>query len=125
MSGDWLLSGGPHRPLSEPVRLADFEGERLAALRALWQKLSETRDRWDDEDLAMFAILDYLFKITTITSSAAAVYAQKVAFESLPKPEKGRRVLPRERRDAIIVTVGAMWEHFTAPNFPLPDPPEA
>ena len=124
---DWQLSQGPHRPMWEPVRLVDFEGERLEALRGLLQWLEDApREEWDDEDLGMYAILDYLFSNATVRLDIAVVHAQQIATANLPDPgPRRKRILQQARREQIIVAVGVAWGMFISPNFPLAPSPEA
>lgn len=124
MSDDWRLSGGPERPLWEPVRLVDFADKRLEALSALRAKLREMPlADMTDENLVMHAILEQLFTNATVRVDYAKAASTRLATQALPKPPKGRRKrLTADRRADILVMVGRMWSIFITHNFPLNQP---
>jgi hypothetical protein len=121
---DWTISGGPERPIWEPVRLIDFAGEREAALRKLRQRLNETpHDHLSDEDLAMHAILEYVFTRGTVRLDQARAETVRLATQRLPDPGAGkRRRLHAAQRDDLLVMVGHIWTVFISHNFPLNQP---
>lgn len=123
---DWHLSPGAERPMWEPVRYVDFAGERLAALRRLRQTLRDTPpENLSDEDLAMHAILEYMFSRGTVRIEDAKAEALRLATARLPDPgsKRRRRLAPRQRDD-MLITVGVVWGRFTSHNFPLEPPAE-
>lgn len=118
---DWHLSPGAERPMWEPVRFVDFAGERLEALRWLRQRLRESPlENLSDEELAMHAILEYMFSRGTVRLEDAKAEAIRLANARLPDPGSGRRrrLLARQRDD-MLITVGVVWGRFTSHNFPL------
>lgn len=123
---DWRRDHGPDRPFWEPVRLADFDGERLEALRQLRQDLrSQELSSMRDQDLAMRAILEMLFSQATVTAAAAKAEMIRLTTQALPAPEgRKRRKLSSARRDELIMLFGDAWSIFTRPNFPLPSTPK-
>ncbi|HKX72536.1 MAG TPA: hypothetical protein VJM32_00810 [Candidatus Saccharimonadales bacterium] len=124
---DWSLSDGPNRPDWEPVRFIDFAGKRLDALKALRQRLSDIGlSHMTDKELAMHAILEYLFTRSTVRLDQARAEAIRLKTQSLPDPGRGRRRrIPGAQRDDMIVMVGLAWADFISHNFPLPPTPEA
>lgn len=141
-SPEWKLSGGADRPLWEPVRYIDFDGERLRVLTELRLALNlpllpegttETDDEkaeryrahlahMSDEDLALHAILEYLFVNATIRVDTAKIEAIRLATMRLPLPVKGGRKLRAAQRDDMLIIVGRVWSMFIAHNFPLNQP---
>ena len=123
---DWRRDHGPDRPFWEPVRLVDFDGERLGALRQLRQDLrGQELGNMQDQDLAMRAILDMLFTQGTVTAAAANAETIRLATQALPAPEGRKwRKLSSTRRDELIMLFGDAWSIFTRPNFPLPPTPQ-
>jgi hypothetical protein len=101
--------------------LADFADKRRQALDKLRAELRETQlDQLTDDQLAMHAILEMLFRDARTTVDVAKAEAVRLATQQLPSPSAGRRKrLSATRRDDILLTVGRMWEVFTAHNFPL------
>jgi hypothetical protein len=123
---DWHISDGPDRPLWEPVRLVDFADERLEALKRLRERLrAMPHEVMDDSDLAMHAILEYLFARSTVRLDQAKAEAIRLATQRLPDPGAGkRRRLRPAQRDDVLVAVGHAWTLFIRHNFPL-DPPRS
>lgn len=120
---EWKREHGPNRPFWEPVRLVDFDGERLKALEKLRQELIVEAESSDmpDERLALHCILELLFTQATVTGSAGVAETTRRATARLPQPTgRGKRRLTQQRREHLIGVVGQMWEIFTAYNFPLP-----
>jgi hypothetical protein len=90
---EWRRDHGPHRPFWEPVRLVDFDGDRLEALRTLRAELRQEAetDEMKDERLALHAIIEILFTQTTVTGAAAGAELARLATLRLPQPEGRRR----------------------------------
>jgi hypothetical protein len=119
---EWHRHHGPNRPVWEPVRLIDFDDERLEALKALRDVLREEAlsDGMTDSRLALHALLEILFTQATVTGPSGAAELTRLATTRLPKPPGSRkRILMPARRDELIIVAGQMWEVFTAHNFPL------
>jgi hypothetical protein len=121
---EWKRQHGPNRPFWEPVRLVDFDGERLKALEKLRSDLIEeaATTEMSDERLALHSILEILFTQATVTGSAGIAETTRRATARLPQPTgRGRRRLTQQRREHLIGVVGQIWEVFTSHNFPLSD----
>jgi hypothetical protein len=120
---EWNREHGPNRPVWEPVRLVDFDGERLEALKTLRDELRNEAlsPEMNDHRLALHAILEILFTQATVSGPSGAAELTRLANSRLPEPQRrgARRRLTPGRRDELIVVAGQMWQVFTAHNFPL------
>ena len=129
MSDGWKISQGADRPAWEPVRINDWrneesQGNRKAALDAMYAKL-QTIPIVDLSagDLALLAILTYLYENGTVTVFDAKAVATRLASEQMRRRTGRKGSIRGAARDNILIEVGGAFKRFTAHNFPLNEQP--